>query len=42
MKNENNMSSPKNNSPIAMTTNKNDMQKLTKTLKNDSNYSQTT
>lgn len=33
MKNKNNMSSPKNNSPIVMTTNKNDMQKLTKNFK---------
>lgn len=42
MKNQNNMSPPKDNSPIVITTNKNDMEKLTKKfLKNDSNYRQT-
>lgn len=37
MKNQNNMSPPKNNSPIMMT-----WKNLQKILKNDSKYSQTT
>lgn len=33
MKNQNNMSPPKINSPIVMTTNKNNMEEITKNLK---------